>query len=265
MRLQGKSALITGAASGIGRGIAELFAANGALVTIADIDAGAAESVAEGIRSSGGTADAIQLDVTSGDSNEEAVAAAVSRFGSLDILIANAGISARGMAHEISEDHWDRALAINLTGAWKSMRAALPVMMAQGSGSIVSTASITGIAGTPDTAAYSATKAGLIGLTRQIATDYARYGIRANSVCPGSIVTPLWVQAYSQAGTIDADHLDEGKARVARRYPLGRVGTVDDVAQLVLFLASDEAGWMTGLAVPVDGGVGTTAWQAEHE
>lgn len=261
-RLQGKISLITGAASGIGRRIAEVFAEEGSTVVLADLDGAVAAGAAEDIVRQGGRASAATVDITSSESVESSVAEVLHHHGRLDVLVANAGISADGRAHEISEEHWNRVLAVNLTGTWHCFRSVLPAMMKQRGGSIVSTASITGMSGTPGTAAYSATKGGVIALTRQVATEYAQYGIRANAVCPGSIVTPLWLKAYSAKGMIDPDNPELGMAPIALRYPLRRVGTVEDVAMVTVFLASDESNWMTGLAIPVDGGATSTAWQA---
>lgn len=261
-RLAGKTALVTGAGSGIGRRITQVFAAQGASVVAADVDKEAVEGLVHELQEGGGDARAVSFDVTSMEATGLAVREGVEWHGSIDVLVANAGISADGRAHEIDEATWSKAIAVNLTGTWHTMRAVLPHMMRQRRGVILSTASLTAIAGTPNTAVYSATKGGIVALTRQIATEYAPHGVRANSICPGSVMTPLWLEAYEARGEVHRDDPDGGIARVSRRYPLGRIGTVDDVAYLALYLASDEASWVTGLALPLDGGASSTAWQA---
>jgi len=252
-RLAAKRTLITGAGSGIGRGAALRFAAEGASVTCADLDGNAAAETARLIEKEGGTAVACAADVTVEEDAERMVAETVAAFGGLDVLYANAGIPGPGRAADLSLADWHRVLAVNLTGVFLSDRAALRQLLAQGgSGSIVNQASVGGLVGAPALASYAAAKAGVIGLTRQLAVDYAGDRIRVNAVCPGTVPTPLVVGTYTEQRGSLADDWQEVRAR---DYPLGRLGTEDDVAYAALFLASDESGWVTGQIWAVDGGM----------
>lgn len=254
-RLAGRTALITGAGSGIGRAAAILFAAEGAHVVVCDRDAQAGESVADQISSTQGSALAVATDVTSLEQVERAVKAAVEAFGSLDVLYANAGIEGGGQAHSVTSADWQRVIDINLTGVWHSIRAALGPMIEAGSGSIITQASTAGLVGVPGLAPYSAAKGGVISLTRQVAVEYGRSGIRANTLCPGTVWTPLVSRTYEARGG-DAVFGSEQKMAegAARAYPLRRLGTPEEVAAAALFLASDEAAWITGTVFATDGG-----------
>jgi NAD(P)-dependent dehydrogenase (short-subunit alcohol dehydrogenase family) len=232
--------VVTGAASGLGRACAERFAEEGAHVVCVDI--ADVEAVAKDVRGLG-----VAADVTDPSSMEAMAAAALAEFGTIDVLMANAGIAGEGRAHEIPLERWDRVLAVNLTGVFLSARAVLPVMMERGGGSIVATASVAGLAGTPNLPAYAASKGGVIALVRQLAVEYAGDGIRVNAIAPATVPTPLVETAYRERGI-------PMEARV-RRIPLGRLGTPGDVANLALFLASDESSWITGAVHPVDGGM----------
>lgn len=252
-RLDGKRTLITGAGSGLGRGAALRFAAEGAAVLCADLDGDAAAETARLIEKEGGTAAACTADVTSEDDTERMVAEAVSAFDGLDVLYANAGIAGPGSAADLDLDDWHRVIAVNLTGVFLSARHAVRRMLEQGSGgSIVTQASVGGLVGIAGLASYAAAKAGVIGLTRQLAVEYAPRGIRVNAICPGTVPTPLVVGTYTaQRGALP----DDWQEVRAQDYPLRRLGTPDDIAYAALYLASDESSWITGQAWAVDGGV----------
>jgi NAD(P)-dependent dehydrogenase (short-subunit alcohol dehydrogenase family) len=243
-RLASKCAVITGAGSGIGRAAALQFAREGANVVLCDLDGEAVEAVAH---EAGGIG--LAADVTSQQDMERVAEAARERFGRIDALYANAGIAGGGSAHSLEQRDWDRVIAVNLTGVWLSMRAVLPTMIEAGSGSIIAQASTGGLVGVPGIASYSAAKGGVIALTRQVAVEYGRNGIRANTICPGTVITPLVEQTLHERGLDDRAMLEAG-----RGYPLKRLGTVDEVASLALFLASDEAAWITGGTFTADGG-----------
>lgn len=246
-RLADKVAIITGAASGIGRASALLFAREGAAVLVADVnERGGADAVAA-IVAAGGRAAFQRTDVSSSEDVRAMVQAALDRFGALDILFNNAGIAGESAwLAQSSEDNWRRVLDVNLTGVYLGMKHALPVMMERGGGSIISTASVAGLVGWRAAAAYSAAKAGVINLTRTAALEYARYNIRVNCICPGVIETPL-LHAVQGA---DA----ESRARLVQMQPLPRLGQADDIASMALYLASDESAFVTGAAMVVDGG-----------
>ena len=227
MRLENKFVVVTGGASGIGAAAARLFAAEGATVAVIDSQPGG-----------------IVCDV----SNEAAVRAAFQqireRFGRLDVLFNSAGVAVRHPAGEEDQDNWDRVFAVNVRGAWLCSREALPLFPESG-GSIVHTASVTGITGVRNRAAYSSSKGAIVALTRNMALDYAARRIRVNCVCPGFVKTPL------VAGLLKDP---VRAARVTGLHPLGRLGEPEDVARAVLFLASGESSWITGHALVVDGG-----------
>lgn len=254
-RLSEKVAIVTGAGSGIGAAAATRFALEGASVVCADVAADRAEGTAAQIRDSGGMAIAAGVDVASSEQVSALVDRTVAQYGRIDVLYANAGVGGVGTAADTSEDEWQRVIGVNLTGVWLCCKYVLPHMVAAGSGSIVNQASIGGLRGVPAVAAYAAAKAGVIGLTRQMALDYGPAGVRVNAIAPGTVPTQL-VQGIwaSGAGLVAADSLDEQVSRAAALYPLRRVGTPEDIANLALFLASDEASWVTGAIYVVDGG-----------
>jgi NAD(P)-dependent dehydrogenase (short-subunit alcohol dehydrogenase family) len=249
MRLAAKTAVVTGAGSGIGRAIAVLFAREGATVIIHSLT----ESHAQATASELGRAGADPLSVVVGPIEEaetsELLAAAVDRAGSpLDILILNAGIDNFDPVDQVSRETWDRVLAVNLLGAFLACQVLLPRMRRPG-GSVVHVASASALVGSPGMAAYSASKGGQVSLARQMAIDYAARGIRVNAICPGSIDTPMLRAGFDAS----PDPLAAERACV-ERHPLGRLGTADDVAYGALYLASEESAFVTGSQLVIDGG-----------
>lgn len=247
MRLAGKVAVITGAASGMGRATAVRFAREGAAVLVADVSERGGEETVATITAEGGRAAFVRADVADSDSVAAMVHAAVERFGRLDVLFNNAGIAGQSARlAEQSEENWDRVINTNLKGVFLGMRHAIPVMVNGGGGSIISTASVAGMVGWAGAAAYSASKGGVIQITKTAALEYARWNIRVNCICPGIIRTPL-LDEVQGAG-------DEAQARLLRRQAATRLGEPDDIASMALFLASDESAFVTGTAMVVDGG-----------
>jgi NAD(P)-dependent dehydrogenase (short-subunit alcohol dehydrogenase family) len=257
-RLDGKVALITGGATGIGRAAALLFAREGARVMIATARnaAGAAQVVSE-ITAAGGAAAHALGDVARGDDARRLVAATVERYGRLDVLLNNAGITVPGaLLHEVAESDWERVIAVDLTGAFLMMKHAIPAMLASGGGSIVNVSSALALAGVPGCSAYAAAKAGLIGLTRTAAIEYAQRGIRVNVLLPGFVWTPMHAAADPSAADPAAAAGGEYYSFVANVVePMGRWGTAEEVAATALFLAADESSFVTGSSLAVDGGL----------
>ena len=250
MRLAGKRALVTGGASGIGAATAERFAAEGAAVAIADLNSAGADERASAIRDRGGRALGIAADV--GD--EESVAAMMERaweaLGGVDILVNNAAIPTIGTVETLAADEWDRVIDLDLSSIYRVSRAAWPRFVEAGGGTILNTASAAGIIGMPGQHGYSAAKAGVVMLTKCMALDGAAHGIRANCVCPGFVATPM-VLTYFEA----QDDPVASRVAVDAAHPLGRIGQPDEIAGAFLYLASDEARWVTGTALVIDGGL----------
>jgi NAD(P)-dependent dehydrogenase (short-subunit alcohol dehydrogenase family) len=248
-RLDGKVAVVTGGGSGIGRVATALFAAEGAKVVVADVVADQAASAVDEIEAAGGAATAVTVDVSDETRVAEMAAVAMSSFGGLHVLFNSAGIfpADDGGVLDTPPDTWDRVLDVNLKGVWLSCRAAVPAMLESGGGSIVNVASFVALMGAATAQiAYTASKGGVLAMTREIAVEYARQGIRANSICPGPIETPLLTELLSDP------------ARRQRRLvhiPIGRFGRPEEIARAALFLASDEASFVTGSALVVDGGI----------
>jgi NAD(P)-dependent dehydrogenase (short-subunit alcohol dehydrogenase family) len=257
-RLDRLKCIVTGAASGIGRAIALRFAAEGAIVLGTDVDAVGLEHVGgEAL----GSLRTMPLNVT----NEAAVDAAFAGFaaeeGRIDVLVNSAGIAHNGTALEADLASWERVLAINLTGVWLGCRAALRQMTEQRGGVIVNIASIGSLVASPSNAAYLASKGGVAMLTKSIAIDFGHLNIRANAICPGTVPTPLVQNRYPERGEAEeSDVMASIQAAAAGRYPLKRLGSVDEIAALTVYLASDESGFMSGSLLPIDGGISAAAW-----
>jgi NAD(P)-dependent dehydrogenase (short-subunit alcohol dehydrogenase family) len=252
--LDGRRAIVTGGAWGIGRAISRTMAAAGAQVMIADVnDARGAEAV-ELIKTAGGDASYLRCDVSDAAQVEKTVAQTVAQFGGLDILVNNAGIPGEGSpAHEVDLDLWDRMIAVNLRGQFVCAKYALPHLMASGRGAMVNIASTFGVVGAPGTPGYAASKGGVIALTKQLAVDYGPRGVRVNAICPGYIDNDMNDRRTRMTPEDAAANLAAREAAAALQ-PLGRQGQTDEIGRVATFLASDDASFMTGAIVPVDGG-----------
>jgi 3-oxoacyl-[acyl-carrier protein] reductase len=244
-RLEGKVAIITGAGSGIGRATAQRFAAEGASVVVNDINAEAAASTVDDIASAGGVAHASSGDVGDSSYVDALIADSVARYGRLDVMHNNAGYGRPGELAECTDDTLEEMLRVNLKGTMYGMRAAIAVMREQRAGSIINTASAAGFGHSVDRGSYGASKAAVINLTKTAAFENGRFGIRANAICPGPIETPAF-RRYAP----DLDFY-------ASQIPLRRLGRDSDIASLALFLASDESSFISGVAIPIDGGMMT--------
>jgi len=247
-RVSGKVALITGGGSGIGRATAIVFGREGAKVVVADYNRAGGEETVRTIKSAGGEASFIEANVAIAKQVEAMVTRTIETYGRLDCAFNNAGIEGEmgGNIAECSEENWGRIIAINLTGVFLCMKYEIPQMLKHGGGSIVNTASAAGLIGLPGGTAYVASKHGVAGLTKSAALEYARSGIRINAVCPGFIRTAM-TERVMDGGSISED------AMVAAE-PIGRIGKPEEIANVVLFLCSDDASFVTGLPMPVDGG-----------
>jgi NAD(P)-dependent dehydrogenase (short-subunit alcohol dehydrogenase family) len=243
MRLQGRVAAITGGALGIGAATARLFAAEGAAVAVGDVKADAAEAVVEEIVQSGGRAIAVGVDVGDAGQVQAYLDRTVAELGRLDVMFANAGIAHSAPFLEHAEAQWHRVLRVNLTGVFLCCQIAARLMVKQGGGRIITTASINGFRGVENLVGYNTAKAGVIELTKTMAVELAQHNIQVNAIAPAQIDTRL-TRGYS----------DEARARRVARIPMGRFGEADEVARVALFLASDDASFVTGHTLAVDGG-----------
>lgn len=243
---------MTGAASGIGRASAERFAAEGAAVLVADLRADACAEVVREIRAAGGRAEPCGVDVSDDASVGAMIAQAVASFGGLDILFNNAGVGHYVPFERLEPDQWDRILDVNLKGVYLGCRHAVPELRRRGGGAILNTASLAGLRAQAQNEAYCASKAGVILLTQSLARELGEDRIRVNCLCPGAVDTPLL-----RRFTGGAERADEDLTALGKRSPLGRVARPEEIAAAALFLVSDEASFVTGVALPVDGGSST--------
>jgi NAD(P)-dependent dehydrogenase (short-subunit alcohol dehydrogenase family) len=248
-RFEGRVALVTGGAAGIGRAICLQLAREGAAVAIADRDEDGGRETLALVEKSGGTGLSLRMDVAREADVASAVEQALARFGSIDALFNNAGVELSRALHDTTTEEWDRVLDVNLKGMFLVSRQVLPVMMRQGRGAVVNTSSISGLLGWPGSAAYCSSKGGVIALTRQMAVDYAPHGIRVTCICPGTTLTPMIERLFG----LEKDPAASRKS-IEAMHPLGRLARPEEIAEAALFLASDEASFITGVALPVDGG-----------
>lgn len=251
MRFEGKVALVTGGTSGIGEATAVRLAAEGARVAIVGRDSERGNALAERIGTEGGEAVFVEADVTQENEVSAMVDAVMSRFGGIDVLVNNAGIINFGTVITADIDEWDALMATNVRSVFLVSRSALPHMIAGGGGSVVNLGSNLGLVGTRGAAAYATSKGAIVQLTKAMALDHVADGIRVNCVCPGTIDTPL-VQRQRVGRT--EEQLRQSDARLRERHPIGRMGTPEEVAAVIAFLASDEASFVTGSLYSVDGG-----------
>jgi len=246
MRLKDKVAVITGAGGAIGSVTAKRFADEGAKVVVTDVNAEGGEKTVRNIKDKGGESIFVEADITRVSECEKIVRSCIDTFGRLDILFNNAGIELTKFMHEYVEDDYDLVVDVNLKGSFFCTRYALPEMMKQGGGSIINMGSIGGLSGVLKSAAYAAAKGGLINLTRYVALEYAPYNIRCNCICPGAVDTEMMRRFMRDA--------PEQAQKAINNHPLGRMAKPEEIASAAVFLASDEASFITGVSLPVDGG-----------
>jgi NAD(P)-dependent dehydrogenase (short-subunit alcohol dehydrogenase family) len=249
-RLAGRHAIITGGAAGIGLAIARAFVREGAAVALVDIDEAKAVASAANLVAGGARAVGLGASVTDEGAVATAVARAHAELGSVDILVNNAGIAVFGRVDNMALADWDRVMGVNVTGTFLVSRAVIPHMLEGGSGAIVNLGSVAGLVGIGGMAAYCAAKGAIVNLTRQMSADYAGKGIRVNCVCPGTVgTTDLGRQL------LGTDTSEEARLRRLAKYPIGRLGEPEEIAEAIVFLVSDEASFVTGAAFAVDGGM----------
>lgn len=249
MRLANKVAIITGSASGMGQAAAELFAREGASVVVTDVAADVGEETAKGIRHAGGTAIFVKANVANEDEVQHMVSTTIDTFGQVDVLYNNAGIMPDddGSVTDLSEATWDRVMDVNLKSVFLCSKYAIPHMIRRGRGSIINIASFVALMGcTVPQDAYTASKGGMLALTKSFAVQYGPHGIRCNAICPGPIETPLLRTLWTS---------EEARNLRLNRIPLGRFGEPNDIIYMALYLASDESSWTTGAWLIVDGGI----------
>lgn len=250
MKLAQRTAVITGAGSGIGQAMALLFAREGAQLLIADVNEDAAQETASSVTAAGGTCAALRVDVSQPEQVRHMIEQVQSIYGRLDVLCNNAGIGSTTDVVACEPDEWDRVMAVNVRSVYLGCKYAIPGMIAQGGGVIINTASIAGMVGLVKRAVYSASKGAVIALTRQVAIEYVEQGIRVNCLCPGTVDSPWVGRLLHQAANPTAE-----RTALVARQPMGRLGTPEEVAAAALYLASDDAAFITGTGLIIDGGL----------
>jgi NAD(P)-dependent dehydrogenase (short-subunit alcohol dehydrogenase family) len=249
-RVEGKACVVTGAGSGIGKAIAQRLAEEGGKVLCVDLNAEAVAATVQNIQDTGGTAESFAADVSDAAQTDAFIQRCVEQYGSIDVLVNNAGVNLPGVFHEVSNEVIDKTLNVNVKGAIYGSRAAIPHMLKQGGGAIVNISSVNGLVSEPFLAIYSASKGAVVMLTKGIALDYAKQGIRCNCICPGWVDTPI---NYAHAEMLGG--LEKVYASIDSFQPIGRPGEPREIAHLALFLASDEASFLTGSIIAADGGM----------